>query len=720
MRVRNTGSLDKVLRIDLREWSEGRLSLASFPGVQRTLSRVSQDDEASVNTGFFCQNGSQYQESWAILEQLQSAIASHGNDSSFGKGLASIELDNAGKIINATAHVPNSVFMSDTNPWVCDKGQDDPAFYDCVHAIVGSLLKSPTSNDGMNYIKELRRGRDGIRYKRFSSYGNSIYVPGSSKLADLALQLHWMWSCEVALKLESSLLSGSYDSDSNISRCMDIFSSVPRLYGQNDAITDYPQAMMLLMRARPMSSSKLMPTWRQVGDSGLIASEWQNGDRCGLRDIKPVPAYINMLSTPIASWFSNAVHGIPGLHVGHQIMSTELIRKCHDVWGSVFLYAEDISGYDVSVGPSALAFFREALVSHGIATRSWAYADAAVAHLPVMVVNGPTSDNCFLVRHRHQIVSGEQLTTAKGTIINMAAKLYAMSKYHYRSNVGMALRKCANFTDDIRSAEWGVLLKGDDVVVFTKHDIDSKSIMQGGMSDLGFKTDVEPGPIFLMNYINTDYPLTGNDYIDCPKSMTSIKTYRSHGLICKRWGNRTIFVEHPITDQWVAALATYSNLIDTQKHPLGSVLADHLLNRLKVNAEDSVIKKMASSVSSLADLIRSSIFKIRLQEYASGSAKRSAYIEDLARRFFSADGSSTSQVSDVDHDAMSPLQAALASVYMTGKSNTISSHMNEENIIDVGKTDGYSAYLRASFSQPSSAHDRRRAIINIKKVLTPN
>lgn len=625
---------DDPLRLDIKPFAEVRS--AKLPlSVKRLLSRINVNQKPSSKLGFFTANSLEIDDSYRRMNDILTMPKMLANEA-----LSFIERDNAQKVINASGRKAYAYFMSDEYPWIIEgpKDLDLSASALAVASVLERVL------DGVGYPSHFRRrvapSSFGdhpypIGYKKGSSYGIFPYVPGSSKLSGLALVWH-AHTCNVWTKEASA---NGFSTDlllDAVNGC-----SAGRLY------TDVPYAVMMIMRARPMSKSKIIPRWRIDKMSGIMtATEGEWGFVAGTREIKAIPAFVNMAFTATAQMFTACFNRVPGLHVGHQILSPSLAALCKIAWApaKTSFYAEDISGYDNSVGYGLLDSMH-LLLEKIWGTSSWdrdylKFIDS----VPIVTCNmldDERDTNLTLCQRQNGIASGFQGTTLYGTTINLISMVDAISTLK-RKTPEQVLRDCANFAGpngvSLRDTNWGTLLKGDDVLMFFKEGYINIGELQAARLEHGLKTDKEPAPLFLMQYIDTDTIVKGSDYVYYPKKFKEMKTFISHGLMAKRIGNRSIFVEHAINDPRPARLAIAANLSDLPYHPCFQEGRQHFIDIL--NRHDS----RHWSFNSLMTYVASDEAKADMADYASKAGRNDPYIKELIRRRFESQGG----ISEVD------------------------------------------------------------------------
>lgn len=583
-----SGTFDKPLTLDLRPVLTVKKFKGEYPlslrrllgsinagvkpnGEGGILGNISENVDISINTSI------------KVLETLSNTPPHMA-----GVGLLDIEKDNFSKIVDASGFRPMAHFMDDKYPWLITNGidKDYAATFLETCSQIGLLLKRISKMAGLPdpgiYVpSNLHSGKYQIAYRKGSSYGVFPYVPGTSKLSGVALAYHGLSACVLSHAVSKG---AKVDINSATDILMDKVGSMCYTYD--------PLAIMMIRRARPLGPNKKVPLWSKTKTPGVYeATAWESGVCSGTREIKAINASLNMTTTGMAQYFAATVGLIPGLHVGHLIQSPDVLRRAVDSWGlaNTDVHVEDISGYDNSVGPEHTEGFYNilrGLFNIGEADLSLL---KVVDSCPIMTSGlADGKDEYSLLKRTYGISSGDQLTTARGTLINTACKITSYIKQK-KVSFSDAIEKCMNFRLALGlstgACDWGFLLKGDDVVVFSKKSSTTADVFKIGMAKLGFKTDVEPGPIFLMNYIKLTGPITGNEYPYCPKKFLDYKSFKSHGLGCKRLGNRTIFVEHPLRDIRPARFAIASNIRDMWFHPCRDMINTGMIEILN-NAEE--------------------------------------------------------------------------------------------------------------------------------------
>lgn len=600
--------------------------------VKRVLSSINTSVSPVSDLGFFTRSDTDFERALDLMQQGRDLVSR----TTLPVGLQEIEIGNSNSITNASGRLAYAYFRSADYPWLVDQtghlGLDTQA-----PLALGHIFEVIRKQAGFSDVDVIRRnvdhfGSDGppCYYKKGSSYGLCPYVPGKSKMNTLALLYHNIVAG--ALSQEISRLGNP-----SLEKVSALFDDIQSDYMTGEAAHPYGGKIMMISRARPMSVAKPIPHWRvDYQNKRLVASSEEAGFRAGTREIKAVPAFINLLFSPFAGMFSEVCRHVPGLHVGHQVLSASFMRRCFDNWGpTTSLHIEDISGYDNSVNSNHLSAFRTFM------RRGFLMNDHTDAYLQAIdnvdIVTGrlfdTDADTVTLLRRRDGIASGFQGTTMYGTLINLITIIDAMAQVRGVS-CDEVVRRCANFQNVInpsdhflRSSDWGFLLKGDDLILFSRPGVTSWNDFAACRLAQGIKTDVEPGPIFLMQYIDVNRSLTGRDFPFCPESMLNIKTFKSFGLILKRLGNRLIFNEHPITDERVARLAITANLEDTVLHPLYDFLEMALISSL--NRYDSIKWRDAKH---LRTYVTSEKGRKDMMDYASKAGSSDPFLRELVRR----------------------------------------------------------------------------------------
>lgn len=598
---------------------------------QRVLRSINTSAEPSTNIGFFTRNDDDFNRAKDSIDALTDRLSSAGK---LPPGLLDIEIDNVSKMTNASGMLALSYFNSDVYPWdVPSKGKlynDSSAI--AVSAEFRRIAKEMGHTSGsLDAMNVDRFGYDGPAcfYKKGSSYGLSPYVPGRSRLNSLCLAYHNL----VAIQMARHLRSGALMTDGLVAEVLNEI---------DNSGFNFPESHMIMMisRARPMGLNKPMKRWLiDHINRRLTSTVEEAGFRAGTREIKAVPAHTNLLFSPYADLFSSVVHHIPGFEVGHQISSPILLRACHEAWESsghnLSTHVEDISGYDNSVNEHHMHAFR-LFMRHGFnaspATLNYLeYID----ELPIATAGlfDTDYDRLTVLRRHCGIPSGFRGTTMQGTLINFILIVDALA--HVKGLTAEAvIDRCANLRGSIEDgrslsmlADWGVLLKGDDLIIFSKAGYVSWSEFAEARASQGIRTDVEPGPIFLMQYIDMNKKMLGRQYPFCPDKFKFLRTYASYGLVAKRLGQRLIFNEHPITDVRVARLAVNANIEDTALHPLASDFSRLILAHL--NAYDPVKWR---SHDDLRTYVHSDKGRADMLDYASDAGRYDPFLKEISRR----------------------------------------------------------------------------------------
>jgi hypothetical protein len=353
-------------------------------------------------------------------------------------------------------------------------------------------------------------------------------------------------------------------------------------------------------------------------------------------------------------------------------------------------HIEDISAYDNSVTIGHLRSCQSMLSDMFHLTELEMDLLAYVDGMPIMTCgfSDQRRNGYSLLQREGGIPSGFQLTTAYGTLINLMLKVDILSQSKGVPPSAI-LSECANFAHvhnrTLRDCKWGILLKGDDVLLFWRRGYFTADAMTAGMADKGFKTDVEPAPLFLMQYIDLTRKMKGSDYVECPASFRDTETFRSHGLAAKRLGNRRIFVEHPLKDIRPARMAIYASLIDLQMHPSRDLVYSKLmkyLNTVDHSSKDWTPEKLIIYIHS-----KQCIDDMR--DYADGAGRNDPYLKELYRRHHESGGASPfKEDSDVlVSDEVMDILESLEDVFTLGIPETIpdtSVSMKSQGISDEG------------------------------------
>lgn len=698
----------ETVKLDLSKVSTVSPPYKGITKVKKVLSSINTSASPRPEVGFFTRDSADFSRAKDILAEGMTLVSS----SRLPEGLGEIELDNASKITNATGKLAYAYFNSDIYPWiVSDAGR---LFNPDCGARLGKILKSAVKRIGHDDSSLIRMnvdrfGLDGppCFYKKGSSYGLCPYVPGKSKMNILALLYH-----NIVAGALASEIRGLQSTDP--AEYINMFNGIMSDYSSGEAFHPYGGRIMMISRARPMSLKKPMIQWRvDKRNRCLFADTEEAGFRAGTREIKAVPAFVNLLFSPYSDLFSKLVQHIPGLHVGHQVSSPNLMRRCDDAWssqgGRMDLHVEDISGYDNSVNSYHLEAFRSCLRESFLINEKTDTYLQSIDIMDIVTANlfddGP--DDVTILQRRGGIPSGFRGTTMLGTMINLITIIDALAQVKSMT-IDSVIEKCANLRHLMtsnsmpeRECDWGVLLKGDDLIIFSRTGwLNSAEFIEARAAQ-GIKTDVEPGPIFLMQYIDVRKKTTGRSYPYVPASMINYKTYESYGLILKRLGNRLIFNEHPIRDVRVARLAISANLEDTYFHPLFSFLEHNLLRAL--NRYDD---KEWTSTSRLRSYVFSEAGRRDMLDYSTTVGNSDPFLQELSRRrdvFNSGDDDTDVQVGE-DLSSLPPwADEVLDSLGTTDLPSLTSNHglsnkvvnsslgegRGQMAVIDPSRTDGY-------------------------------
>lgn len=654
-----SGVFDKPLILDLTKFTEVKRFKDGYPlSLRRLLGTInvgvkptgeggilgnSRDNvDISINTAT---------EVLKMLENMPPHIA--------GEGLYDIERDNFAKIVDASGFRPMAHFMDDKYPWFIENkisSEYKDCFIDSCDKF-GALLRRIAGIKGMPSPSTftpsgLHRGAYQIAYRKGSSYGVFPYVPGTSKLNGVALAYHGLSACVL-----SEAVSKGKIMDSKVATEI-LMNDVGHLSYTND-----PLAIMMIRRARPLGPNKKVPLWSKDGSTGMYkASSWETGVCSGTREIKAINASLNMTTTGMAQYFAALVGVIPGLHVGHLMQSPDILRRATDTWGleNTDIHVEDISAYDNSVGPEHTEGFYRIMNGLFNLTEAEISLMRSVDTCPIMTCGmGDGRDEYTLLKRAYGISSGDQLTTARGTLINAACKIVSVIM-EKKISFADAIEQCINFRLALglstSACTWGFLLKGDDVIVFSKKTKISSMVFKQGMTKMGFKTDVEPGPIFLMNYIKVTAPIDARTFPYCPPKFIDYKAFKSHGLGCKRLGNRTVFVEHPLRDIRPARYAIASNIRDMWFHPCRDTINTAMIEILN-NAEHGQGTKYKWTLENLLNYTLSPVGIADMQAFAQEKGTGDPFSRELLRRSNWGSGSrvnlnSTGDDDDFDDDGL--------------------------------------------------------------------
>jgi len=701
--------------LDLRPYHS--LASGDLPvSLKRTLAKMNTDKQSDLRLGIFTSSIDDVKTCYAKMSHICTTL---GDDrASRMNGLAAIEADNEEKIVPASGRSAYSYFMNDSYPWHVE---DNPTSLSN-EVVVGlasffrNLVVSGRLDPGYSLAAALpwnyERYATPIQYKKGSSYGVFPYVPGRDRSNSLALIYHSLNAIQIS-RSWSAFFQGSGSAISE--RIGSVFSDTAgsRMYCQ------HPDAFMMISRARPLSASKPIPKWYLSESMTLKADYTHNGYCSGLRVIKPVCASLNLQFTGISQQWSTLFQQIDGLHVGHQIMSPHLLFNCFDSWGrsNTSLMTTDISRYDESVGMNILDDFTSFLECfYECSGMLKPYLDY-IHSLPIMTYGfGEKRGTYSIFKRSAGISSGFQGTTTMGTMINLMAHIRCLTMAGF--NIVDILSGCANFSSvtntPLKNCWWGLLLKGDDVVCFWKGSKLSKNIFMDGFAELGFSIDEEPGPIFLMQFIDVTTRMRGSEYMACPDRLRQYGTFKSYGLAAKRIGNRQIFVEHPLNDIRPARLAIYSNLIDLQFHPLFADVSSYMLDLLdRADHERSTPWTLITLQSYLA----SDEGKKGMQQYAMDEGRQDTFFKELLRRrdlsYGAAsaidDASSALTVNKIVDDILSEVAPVLTPGLSEQQYKTITgSSLDSAGITE--SSDGIT--LRSGIISDTQSLNVRKSIIN--------
>lgn len=700
---------EEPLKLDLKPFASVR-SATLPPSVKRLLSRINQSQDPSPDLGFFTSGRNEIADSYDRMNDVLSVIQSKGPDS-----LLRIEMDNAQKVVNASGRKAYAYFMTSEYPWMVEGPKIDD-LGDTVRSL-SKVIKGYLDRLGYPaHIRPLTRPASfgnhpyPIGYKKGSSYGIYPYVPGSSKLNGLALVWH-AHACNTWVSMANKSSFSPEVLVDAVNQCSD-----------GDVYTDMPYGIMMIMRARPMGKTKMIPRWRIDKTAGILtATEGEWGMCAGTREIKAVPAFVNIAFSSTAQMFTSLFNAIPGLHVGHQILSPNLAAEYSSAVGTtnVEFYAEDISGYDNSVGTSLLASMHDLLVDVW-GKESWdrEYLQF-IDKMPIIscnVLDDAADKNITVMNRMNGIASGFQGTTLYGTTINLISLIAAISSCKGKSAMDVIGDSC-NFTQytgsKMADCHWGVLLKGDDVLLFLRKGYINVKELQDARLRHGLKTEAEPAPLFLMQYIDTKTVISGSDYEYHPQKFRGLKTFKSHGLMAKRIGNRTIFVEHSVRDPRPARLAIAANLSDLPFHPAYLDCRHHFIDIL--NRHDD--RKW--SMTSLMKYVASDEAKADMADYAITAGRTDPYIRELVRRRYESQGGiSGDQALDTTNlDDINDLIDDIANIPSYGIKELSQLESVKPILNDISATDK-GAWLSFNERMPSSAISKK-VCKKIIKILLP-
>lgn len=643
---RGSVSYDTPLIMDLSAFTKVVSSSAPI-SLQRVLRKVNDDAEPDMSKGgIFCRSKEELLDD---ISWIKSFVDDLDNDADLPPGLASIEGSNASKLVTATGNIAQSFFLDDKYPWG-NINKSKFTFSDNVVRGTASLLRSIIHN-----LFDERTVKSGspslfntvglpVYYKLHSSYGIYPYVPGSSPISLLALQYH----VNVA-RIVCDRLKMSGGKESVISIYHDALDDTSKGYG---VYVNDPHAHMFISRARPVGESKPIPVWKKdYNNHSLVARSGTFGSNSALRNIFPVCAALNLPSTRMAQMMTAVFRDVLGLHVGGLFHSFDVLYNCVTAWGyqSMSLHVEDISGFDNSTGHGHLLGAQQVLRTVFDLNDSDMRYLAECDSLPVMTVGLFDRDagDYSLLAKDGGVASGFQLTTVYGTLINLMTKFEIMIKLF--GSFDKMIASCANFAKNTSNASWGFMIKGDDVILFwNKNRLKmSSALMFDGMSAIGYKTEVEPGPIFLMLYADPTKIVLGKDVSGCPTQFLDKRIISSHGIGTRRVGNRSIFVEHPLKDIRPARLSIMANCDDVTLHPHRASIQDKLISML--NRAEKNVKGGAQSPWTLSSLRRYNTSEKGVNDmidYASSAGINDKFLMEYMRKFASFDAASSKVIID--------------------------------------------------------------------------
>lgn len=410
--------------------------------LRRTLSNINADKQPSDNLGFFSRTEEDQRDCYAMMDHILNSVrTSHsGYD-----GLHAMEEDNAKKIVNASGFRRMAYFLTDSYPWIVSTDhkafpdEASPLFRDLITAVLNSDSVGRTWLHSASPASYADAGTK-LWYKKGASYGVYPYVQGSSKLNPVALA--WHISTGLAFGQVMGTKSGNYDT------VLRTFRDVVGTCSTEPPYLTEVEAHMMIRRARPLSSSKLVPIWEvNRKDRTLKALTYEHGYSAGSREIKPVSAALNTPFIGVAQAMSYFFHRVPGLDVGHQITSCSLLRSAIDLWGAqhVRSFAVDIKGFDNSVSVRHTATVKAILIQvFNLPPWMEGYLDL-IDVLPIVTAGlFDDRDSYTLMKREGGVPSGFIGTTLYGSLINLITQVCSIAASKKQTLV-QTINECLNF-----------------------------------------------------------------------------------------------------------------------------------------------------------------------------------------------------------------------------------------------------------------------------------
>jgi len=232
--------------------------------------------------------------------------------------------------------------------------------------------------------------------------------------------------------------------------------------------------------------------------SGPVVDAELAGLCCRRRIVHGMPSAGNMWQLRGVAELKRWIMNVPAFyHKGPAHVARKVAAVHRDDW---LWHSDDISAYDQSVSDThqrELYSLVYAPLLKGTGLSSLVDFKLAWKDTPVLGPPHWTSDRAFLYDKRGMTASGDLTTAADGTVINAARILRCVAR-------------AAKITVTQAAASWGrswaAFIQGDDTVIGFRRGWLDIGTYETVSAELGYKTKVVPGVIFLMHLID---PPTG-------------------------------------------------------------------------------------------------------------------------------------------------------------------------------------------------------------------
>lgn len=428
-------------------------------------------------------------------------------------------------------------------------------------------------------------GNHPVRYRRNSNYGILTNMAGSDRNSDLCLGVHAM----ICKQMYNDALNNP-----EILKDNDTYAAYLIKQLKLDPTYHHLVAIQLLSRKQAVKPDRLNFSWTIDGQKKVLTPhDPSTSIYPRLRWVQAVPAFQNMLFTPLAAHITELLHNTPVFTVGHQVSNSHLLRQMLIRCGATRFHCYDLDRYDSTVGADTLEVFIDELIDAfstskdpnilkmfdrlirlsycvvGIDPRSSDYIEASRAN-----IFDETNSTFLKYKYKSGVLSGEQLTTLKGTLIHVCSIAICISRLK-KVSVTDAINCFDMCSDDhaciplMNGFTWSACVKSDDIAFCSTNDEITMNDLVKEMSALGFSVAPEEITVFLMNAIDVteEFKYTSESYVGLPVAYEGMMGLRSYGFLSRRIGS-SIFPEYPTDSDIIACIGIVERVRGIQLHPL--------------------------------------------------------------------------------------------------------------------------------------------------------